>query len=124
VATGWGLAGAWLLDIPLSPLSVALGSLTTATACEFSILLGYASGRGRRAVGRTVLVAALAAALGYLALTVSRLGMLVQFGLLLSATVGLSLLAAILVIWLLPPRAQPDPVEHDRPRSRRTEAPV
>lgn len=101
LATGWGLAGAWLLGIPLSPLSVALGSLTTATACEFSVLLGYrGAGRNPR---RTVAVAALAAALGYLSLTLSELAILRHFGLLLAASVGLSLLAAVAIVRLFPP---------------------
>ncbi|GAA5161631.1 hypothetical protein GCM10023321_46180 [Pseudonocardia eucalypti] len=109
LATGWGLAGAWLLGIPLSPLSVALGSLTTATACEFSVLLGY-RGSGRnprnsRNTRRTVAVAALAAALGYLSLTLSELAILRHFGLLLAASVGLSLLAAIAIVRLFPPGA-------------------
>jgi hypothetical protein len=104
LATGWGLTGAWLLGIPLSPLSVALGSLTTATACEFTVLLGYATAAGRKTLRRTVTVAAVAAALGYLALAVSRLAILVQFGLLLASTVVLSLVAATVVVRLLPPR--------------------
>ena len=111
LATGWGLAGALLLHIPLNPLSLALGSLTTATACEFTILLSYASTHERRTLRRTVLVAALAAALGYLALTVSALAVLVQFGLLLAATVGLSLLAAAAVVWLLPPDQATPPAQ-------------
>lgn len=106
LATGWGLAGAWLLHIPLSPLSAALGSLTTATACEFTVLFSFARTGEQRALRRTVYVAATAAALGYLALTASTLAVLVQFGLLLAATVGLSLLAAIAVTRLLPPAPQ------------------
>jgi hypothetical protein len=105
LATGWGLAGAWLVGVPLSPLSVALGCLTTATACEFTVILGYATASRRHQVRRTVTVAGLAAALGYLALTVSSLSILVKFGLLLAITVGLSLLAATLVVRLLPPRS-------------------
>jgi hypothetical protein len=105
LATGWGLAGAWLLDISLSPLSVALGSLTTATACEFTALLGYASTRAGGRLQRTVGVAALAASLGYLALVTSQLSVIRNFGLLLAATVLLSLLAAHLVVRMLPGRA-------------------
>src|SRR5581483_1259705 len=102
LATGWGLAGAWVLGISLSPLSVALGSLTTATACEFTVLLSYASVTGAARLRRTVAVAALAASLGYLALTVSKLSVISDFGLLLAGTVGLSLLAAHLVGRVLP----------------------
>jgi hypothetical protein len=94
LATGWGLAGIWLLGIPLSPLSVALGSLTTATACEFTVLLGHTGARGARPMRRTVAAAALAACLGYLALGLSELSFIRDFGLLLAGSVGLSLLAA------------------------------
>ncbi|WP_082620982.1 MULTISPECIES: RND transporter [unclassified Nocardioides] len=95
LATGWGLAGAWFLGVSLTPLTVTLGCLATATACEFSVLLG--AGRvGPRSVvvRRAVLVAAAAAASGYLALIVSGLAVIRDFGLFLAATVGLSLLAA------------------------------
>jgi hypothetical protein len=116
LATGWGLAGAWLLHVSLSPLSVALGSLTTATACEFTVLLGYATATGVRRLRRTVAVAAGAASLGYLALVVSRLSVIRDFGLLLAATVGLSLLAAHLVVRVLPPKRDLGPaVEPEQP---------
>ncbi len=98
LTTGWSLAMAWLLGITLSPLTVALGSLATATACEFTVLAGER--RNRRAVA----VAASAAALGYLALAASDIAMLRDFGLLLAATVLLSLAAAHAVLRLLPPR--------------------
>jgi predicted RND superfamily exporter protein len=102
LATGWGLAGSWLLGVDLSPLSVALGSLTTATACEFTVLLVYAGADAARTLRRTVGVAALAASLGYLALVASKLSVIRDFGLLLAVTVGLSLLAAQLVVRVLP----------------------
>lgn len=95
LATGWGLAGALAFGVSLTPLTVALGCLATATACEFSVLL---SGGGPRAgsslVRRSVLVAAAAATIGYLTLTVSGLEIIQGFGLFLASTVVLSLLAA------------------------------
>jgi predicted RND superfamily exporter protein len=51
-------------------------------------------------------VAALAAALGYLALTVSGLAVIREFGLLLAASVALSFLAAHAVVRLLPDRGE------------------
>lgn len=97
LATGWGLAGMWVFGVALTPLTAALGSLTVATACEFTVLLtaGAAVSRGMR---RTVSVAALAACLGYLTLALSGLTIISRFGLLLAATVCLSLLAAQLVV--------------------------
>lgn len=104
LATGWGFAGAWALGVPLTPLTVALGSLATATACEFTVLLGHARGRRSPLLRRSVLVAALAATCGYLALAFSGLAVIRDFGLFLAATVGLSLLAAQVVHLLLPSR--------------------
>ncbi|MFR9805060.1 RND transporter [Pseudonocardia sp. RS010] len=118
LATGFSLAVSWVLGIPLTPLTAALGSLTVATACEFTVVL--ASVRGR-VLARTVAAAAAAAALGYAALAMSGLAVLRQFGLLLAATVVLSLVAAKLVVTLLPdasdppaalaPRTEPAPEE-------------
>ncbi|WP_110207804.1 MMPL family transporter [Nocardioides daejeonensis] len=117
LATGWGFLGAQLLGISLTPLTLALGSLATATACEFTILLGAA--RHHRLLLRSVLVAAAAATAGYLALAVSELSVIRDFGLFLAATVGLSLLASSLVRILLPatlaPRERSDPGELEPP---------
>jgi hypothetical protein len=100
LATGWGLAAFAALGIPLSPLTVALGSLTTATACEFTVLLSGA----RRRQSRTVGVAALAAAVGYATLAASSLMVIREFGVLLSGTVLLSLLASYVVLRVAPDR--------------------
>jgi predicted RND superfamily exporter protein len=102
LATGWGLAGVYVLGVSLTPLTVALGSLTTVTACEFTVLLTDRSRGGSARLGRTVAVAALAAALGYLALSVSGLVVIREFGLLLAASVAMSYLAAHTVVRLLP----------------------
>lgn len=95
LATGWGILVIWLLRISLTPLTAQLGSLTTATACEFTVLLASAS-RGAP-IRRTVTVAALAAALGYLSLVLSGLAMIRQFGVVLAGAVLLSLVAATVV---------------------------
>ena len=114
LATGWGLAGIWLLGASLTPLTVALGSLTTVTACEFTVLLTDRSPRAARRLGRTVAVAALAAALGYLALTASGLAVIREFGLLLAFSVALSFLAAHAVVRMWPDR-RPVPGDPSRP---------
>jgi predicted RND superfamily exporter protein len=109
LATGWSLAGAALLGISLTPLTLALGSLATATACEFTVLLAAAPPRRARipvGLGRSVLVAATAATAGYLTLAASRLDVIRDFGLFLGATVVLSLLAANLVLRAFPPQSQ------------------
>jgi uncharacterized protein len=120
-ATGWGLAGTWLLGLPLSPLSVALGSLTTATACEFTVMLSFARARGTGTLGRAVAVAALAALLGYLALSASQLAVIRDFGLLLAFSVALSLLSAYLVVRMFGPAGRApgadDPVTARHPEA-------
>jgi hypothetical protein len=116
LATGWGLALAWALEISLTPLTVALGSLTTVTACEFTVLL---TERRRRylspQLGKTVAVAALAAGCGYLALSASGLSLIRQFGLLLAASVLLSFLAAHAVVRLLPGDVEQPTDENEAP---------
>jgi len=121
LATGWGLAVVSALSLALSPLTVALGCLTTATACEFTVLLADAFRRRRRRQWRTVGVAALAAALGYATLAISSIDVIRDFGLLLSITVLLSLVAAHLVLLLAPDRSE-DAIQ--RPAVRRVEAVV
>lgn len=103
LATGWGFLAAQLLGVALTPLTLALGSLATATACEFTVLLGAA--QHRRVLVRSVLVAATAAASGYLALAASDLAVIRGFGLFLAATVGLSLLASYVIRLALPATA-------------------
>jgi hypothetical protein len=112
LATGWGLAVAWLIGLSLSPLTVGLGSLTVATACEFTVLLSHAGPASR--LRRTVAVAALSAAMGYASLAVSDLAVIRQFGLLLAGVVGLSLVAAHLVQVLLPPPTAGPSVDPER----------
>jgi predicted RND superfamily exporter protein len=107
LATGWGFLAAQLLGIALTPLTLALGSLATATACEFTVLLGAA--QHRRVLVRSVLVAATAATSGYLALAASDLAVIRGFGLFLAATVGLSLLASYVVRLALPATAPTRP---------------
>lgn len=104
LSAGLGLFGAYVFGVGLTPLTVALGSLATATACEFTVLLGR-TGRTHGA-RRAVWVAASAATLGYLSLTMSDLSVMRSFGLVLAATVVLSLAAAGLVRYALPDRPQ------------------
>ena len=105
LATGWMIAGLWALGQSLSPLTVALGSLASVTACEFTILL-LDGARARRVAGW----ACATSAIGYLALVPSRIGLLREFGLTLAVTVLLSYLAALAVVQLGRRRtAQPAP---------------
>lgn len=102
LATGWTLAGLWLLGQTLNPMTVALGSLATVTACEFSVLLAEARRLRLPALDRTVAWACATSVVGYLALVPSSIGLLRAFGITLAATMLLSYLAALAAVRLLP----------------------
>jgi predicted RND superfamily exporter protein len=109
LATGWGLGLIWLLGLGLSPLTMALGSLVGVTGCEFVVLLSESRRRAQSWLWRSVAVACATSVLGYLALAASRLWLVREFGLVLGVAVGLSYLAAKLVVWSAPPRGSKAP---------------
>jgi len=118
LAFGWVALWAWLTIGSLNPLTVAVGSLTVATGCEFSVMLSSGRRDRRAHIARTVTVAALAGSAGYLVLTLSGVAMLHDLGVLLTASVVLSYLAARLVAWLFPPAPAPrgvEPTQAERP---------
>lgn len=100
LATGLGLFALWGLAVPLTPITVALGSLTAAVGCEFTVLLSEAIQRGDRVLRRSVRLAAATSAIGYLVLVASQLQAIRQFGLLLAGSVVLALLCATCVVSL------------------------
>lgn len=100
LATGWTVAGLWLIGGSLSPLTVALGSLATVTACEFTVLLGDDDRPSRIPMRRIVGWACVTSVVGYLALVPSQIGLLRDFGLTLAVTVLFSYLTAAAVIRL------------------------
>ena len=91
VATGWVALIASMTSGSLNPLTVAIGSLITATGSEFAILLR------RGGDTRAVATAALAGTIGYLTLALSGLAVLRDFGLLLATSVVCSFAAAYLI---------------------------
>jgi hypothetical protein len=131
LATGWGLAIVSAVGASFTPLTVTLGALTAAVGCEFLVLLVDARRTGSRALLWGVATACLNSAAGYLVLTASRLTALRDFGLLLGGSVVLSYLAAVLVVWLFPPKTEPAdargiaaptaPARDSRPRRYRCE---
>ncbi|AXB46194.1 RND transporter [Prauserella sp. PE36] len=100
LATGVGLAALWVARVPLTPITAALGSLTAAVGCEFTVLLAEAVRRGNAALRTSVLLATATSAVGYAVLAVSQLEAVREFGLLLAASVLLALGAAACVVWL------------------------
>ncbi|GAA5120153.1 MMPL family transporter [Haloechinothrix salitolerans] len=127
LATGWVLALAWAVSGSLNPLTVAIGSLVTATGCEFAVMLAAATHRRRHWLWRGVGTAALAGSAGYLVLALSGVAVLRDFGLLLAASVACSYLAALGVLWALPPapdRSADMPSGPSKPLIDRTEVAV
>lgn len=100
LATGWVVALADLTVGSLNPLTVAIGSLTTATGCEFAVML---AGERRRGTLVGVATAAVAGTAGYLVLGFSEVAVLRDFGLLLAGGVSCSFVAALLVTRVLMP---------------------
>lgn len=103
LATGAELFLLLLTGTPLNPLTVALGSLTAAVGCEFTIMTCDAV-RGRDPRLRTaVTLAALTSGAGFAVLAFSQLSVIREFGLLLALSVVLSFLAARFVVLVAPP---------------------
>ncbi|WP_433503178.1 RND transporter [Pseudonocardia halophobica] len=116
LATGSGLFLLWLTGSELSPLTIALGSLTAAVGCEFSVVLAEsARRRARGGLRRAVPLLAAVSAVGYGALMLSDLQIVREFGVQLAAAVLLSVISAQLVLRALPPRLQPTPTTPTAP---------
>ncbi|MGQ0575695.1 MAG: RND transporter [Pseudonocardia sp.] len=107
LATGVELFVLWCTATPLNPLTVALGSLTAAVGCEFTVMMSEAVRRGDRSLHVAVGLATLTSAVGFAVLAVSELAVMRQFGVLLAGSVLLSYLAARFVVRALPPTAPP-----------------
>lgn len=114
IATGGSLLLLWATGTALSPLTVALGSLTAAVGCEFTVMVAQSVRQSDRSLRRAVALAAGTSAIGYAVLAVSPLALMREFGLLLAASVGLSYAAALFVVWVWPP-STPLPAVPDAP---------
>lgn len=116
LATGGGLFVLWLTGTPLSPITVALGSLTAAVGCEFTVLLTEAGRRRNPALRRAVLLVTTTSVLGYAVLVVSGIAVVREFGVLLAGAVLLALLSSLCVVRLTssvprPPTAAGNPAQ-------------
>jgi hydrophobe/amphiphile efflux-3 (HAE3) family protein len=119
LATGWASLLLWITDVPLNPMSAALGALTIAIATEFGVLLvgrfheERGSGVGaeealQRAYARTgvaVLASGVTAIAGFAVLIASDVQMLRDFGLvtvvdLAAALAGVLLVLPATLLWL------------------------
>lgn len=100
LATGVGLFLLWLTGTPLSPITVALGSLTAAVGCEFTVLLSEATRRRNPALRRAVLLVTATSVVGYAVLVISGIAVVKEFGVLLAGAVLLALLSSLCVVRL------------------------
>jgi hypothetical protein len=119
LATGAGLFLLWVTGTSLSPITVALGSLTAAVGCEFTVLLAEASRRRNPELRRAVLLVTATSVVGYAVLMISGIAVVREFGLLLAGAVLLALLASLCVVRLTsgPDATTPaEPGSPDQPR--------
>ena len=112
LATGWSSLVLAAMDIPLNPMSAALGALVIAITTEFSVLLSsrYQEERGggrspgealRQTYARTgaaVLASGITAIAGFAALIASDIRMLRDFGLVTVVDLGVALIGVMLVL--------------------------
>ncbi|HKG35214.1 MAG TPA: MMPL family transporter [Solirubrobacterales bacterium] len=112
LATGWSPLVIAAMDIPLNPMSAALGALVIAIATEFSVILaaryheerqagqsvGEALRRSYARTGAAVAASGLTAIAGFAALTASDIRMLRDFGLVTVVDLGVALIGVMLVL--------------------------
>jgi uncharacterized protein len=112
LATGWSALVLWFSQIPLNPMSAALGALTIAIATEFSVILS-ARFREERAgglpvawalrvayakTGPAVLASAVTVIAGFAVLIVSDVGMLREFGFVTVIDLAVALLGVMVAL--------------------------
>jgi hypothetical protein len=124
LAVGWGALALRAGGVTLSPLAVAVGSVTTAIGGEFTFVAASWRRAQQRGAWSVVLRAACTSEVGFLVLAGSGIGMVRQFGLVLAGSIALALLAARVVMPALPragglaeagdrSQASPEPVAAD-----------
>jgi uncharacterized protein len=112
LATGWSALILWLSQVPLNPMSAALGALTIAIATEFSVILAARFRQERRAgrevgdaltsaytrTGAAVLASAVTAIAGFAVLIASDVGMLREFGFVTVIDLAVALLGVMVAL--------------------------
>ena len=112
LATGWSSLVLWISQIPLNPMSAALGALTIAIATEFSVILAarFREERGggggareaiQRAYDRTgpaVLASAVTVIAGFAVLIASDVTMLREFGFVTVIDLGVALAGVMVAL--------------------------
>ncbi|MEN8674054.1 MMPL family transporter [Nocardioides sp.] len=119
VATGLGFFLVDLLGIALNPVTVALGALTAAVGCEFTVVQAEAVRRGSSVLGKAVGLVTATSVVGYLALLGSGLEAVRGFGALLAGAVLIAAFSSWLVVGasvrrpVVAPRASGEQARHD-----------
>jgi uncharacterized protein len=112
LATGWSALVLWLSQVPLNPMSAALGALTIAIATEFSVILAARFRQERRAgrdlgaaltgayfrTGAAVLASGVTAIAGFAVLIVSDVRMLREFGFVTVIDLAVALLGVLVAL--------------------------
>jgi predicted RND superfamily exporter protein len=112
LASGWSALVLWLSQIPLNPMSAALGALTIAIATEFSVILsarfheerggGLAVAEALRAAyartGPAVLASAVTVTAGFAVLIASDVRMLRDFGFVTVIDLAVALLGVMIAL--------------------------
>jgi uncharacterized protein len=112
LATGWSSLVLWLSQIPLNPMSAALGALTIAIATEFSVILaarfreerggGLATAEAIKAAyartGPAVFASAVTVLAGFAVLIASDVSMLRDFGFVTVIDLGVALLGVMVAL--------------------------
>jgi uncharacterized protein len=112
LATGWSALVLWVSQIPLNPMSAALGALTIAIATEFSVILAGRFHEERRAggtvagaleaayarTGAAVLASGVTAIAGFAVLIVSDVRMLREFGFVTVVDLAVALLGVMVAL--------------------------
>ncbi|HEY5816028.1 MAG TPA: MMPL family transporter [Solirubrobacterales bacterium] len=112
LATGWSALVLWLSQVPLNPMSAALGALTIAIATEFSVILAARFRQERRAgrevgaalegaytrTGAAVLASGVTAIAGFAVLIVSDVRMLREFGFVTVIDLAVALLGVMVAL--------------------------
>ena len=112
LATGWSSLVLWLSQVPLNPMSAALGALTIAIATEFSVILaarfreersgGLAVSEAIRAAyartGPAVFASAVTVIAGFAVLIASDVSMLRDFGFVTVIDLGVALLGVMVAL--------------------------
>jgi hypothetical protein len=116
LANGVGLFALWAAGVSLTPLTVALGALTGAVACEFTVMLADAERSRRRMLRTSVALAVAASTAGYLTLLASSLGTIREFGALLAGAVVVAAMCAWCVVGMVSRSSPPRPAPRPAPR--------